>query len=138
MRIGQLARLSGVSTRLLRYYEEQGLLRAERDSNDYRRYGPEAPELVARIRGLLAAGLSTDVIRGLLPCAPPGTGLGLVPCDAVRDTLREQLSRTDADIAELLRSREVLAGYSAATEERSRSVGGEFVLSLPTSRAATG
>ncbi len=75
MLIGELARRTGVSTRLLRYYEEQGLLRSERDSNGYRRYGPEAVDRVRRVRELLATGLNTDAIRTVLPCtrsAGPG------------------------------------------------------------------
>lgn len=36
MRIGELARTTGVSTRALRYYDEQGLLPAERLTNGYR------------------------------------------------------------------------------------------------------
>lgn len=39
MRIGELAELAGVSTRSLRYYEAQGLLRARRAANGYREYG---------------------------------------------------------------------------------------------------
>ena len=36
--IGQLSKLAGVSTRTLRYYEDQGLLASARDKNGYRRY----------------------------------------------------------------------------------------------------
>ena len=116
MLIGELSRRTGVSTRLLRYYEEQGLLTPDRDGNGYRRYCPDTADTVVRIRGLLAAGLSSDVIRNLLPCAP-GTGPGLVPCDEVLGTLREQLAAMDASIAELQRRREALACVQQATDE---------------------
>ena len=67
MLIGELAHRTGVSQRSLRYYEQQGLLSAERDVHGYRRYGSDSVRTVARIRALLAMGLSTDVIRGVLP-----------------------------------------------------------------------
>jgi hypothetical protein len=38
MRIGELRRRTGVSERLLRYYEEQGLLRPQRRPSGYREY----------------------------------------------------------------------------------------------------
>jgi DNA-binding transcriptional MerR regulator len=67
VRIGELSRLTGVPARMLRYYEEQGLLRPGREENGYRWYGPGTAEVVRQIRGLLDAGLSTDVIRRILP-----------------------------------------------------------------------
>ncbi|MFF2806632.1 MerR family transcriptional regulator [Streptomyces sp. NPDC058000] len=68
MRIGELARTTGVTTRALRYYEEQGLLRPERSANGYRSYGEGAVRVVANIRLLLAAGLTTDDLRLLDGC----------------------------------------------------------------------
>jgi hypothetical protein len=42
MRIGELSRRTGVPTRMLRYYEEQDLLRPEQAANNYRCYSPLA------------------------------------------------------------------------------------------------
>ncbi|PHQ49659.1 MerR family transcriptional regulator [Streptomyces cinnamoneus] len=118
MRIGELSRRTGVSTRLLRYYEEQGLLKAERDANGYRRYGPAAVERVVRIRELLAGGLTTEAIRDLLPCAQGGPGL--MPCDHSAQVLGDQLSRVDEQMAELRRKREALMCVTEAMETRRR------------------
>lgn len=71
MRIGDLARATGVNARLLRYYEQQGLLPADRSDNGYRHYAPDAVERVGRIRALLASGLPTKLIREVLPCTGP-------------------------------------------------------------------
>ena len=38
MKIGELSERTNVPTRMLRYYEEQGLLSSERRSNGYRDY----------------------------------------------------------------------------------------------------
>ncbi|MFD4995717.1 MerR family transcriptional regulator [Streptomyces buecherae] len=115
MRIGELARRTGVSTRLLRYYEEQGLLRSERDSNDYRHYAPEAVERVRRIRELLATGLNTEAIRTVLPCTH-SAGPGVRDCAHFTDIVDGQLSKLDDDIAELQRRRAALTDYAALSD----------------------
>ncbi|MFI1257269.1 MerR family transcriptional regulator [Streptomyces netropsis] len=112
MRIGELSRRTGVSPRLLRYYEGQGLLVSERDSNDYRRYGAAAVERVTRIRELLAGGLTTEAIRDLLPCAQGGPGL--LACEHSVQVVDEQLSRVDEQLAELARKREALLEVTSA------------------------
>ncbi|MFC4063073.1 MerR family transcriptional regulator [Planomonospora corallina] len=112
MRIGELSRRTGVSPRLLRYYEEQGLLHPERDGNGYRRYRPEAVERVARIRELLAAGLPTHTIRDFLPCAENGPEPS--GCARYLDMLDSHRSRLARDIAELQRRYRALTGYTAA------------------------
>ena len=65
MRIGELAERSGASVRSLRYYEEQGLLAADRSSGGHRHYPPPAVERVALIQQLFAAGLSSRTITEL-------------------------------------------------------------------------
>ncbi|MEU7632417.1 MerR family transcriptional regulator [Nocardia sp. NPDC049220] len=62
MRIGKLAERTGVSRRLLRYYEEQGLITPSRALNGYREYGESHVQVVQQITGLLDAGLPTRII----------------------------------------------------------------------------
>ncbi|MEV8443443.1 MerR family transcriptional regulator [Actinosynnema sp. NPDC051121] len=68
MRIGELARATGVSTRALRFYEEQGLLDAGRAPNGYRHYGPDAVARVHSIRYLLAHGLTLEDVVHFRHC----------------------------------------------------------------------
>jgi DNA-binding transcriptional MerR regulator len=114
MRIGELSRTTGASHRMLRYYEQQGLLDAHRGENGYRHYDDDAPVTVAQIRGLLAAGISTNVIRDILPCAR-GTTPTLTPCPDLLATLEAELGDIDARIACLRRHRASLRAYLDAT-----------------------
>jgi len=68
VRIGELAARAGASARQVRFYEAQGLITSARLSNNYRDYDETALARVQQIRGLLAAGLSTQLIRAILPC----------------------------------------------------------------------
>jgi DNA-binding transcriptional MerR regulator len=72
MRIGELARRTGVSTRALRYYEEQGLLRSDRTSGGQREYAEGAELYVRFFQQMYAAGLSSSRIAELLPCFSTG------------------------------------------------------------------
>ncbi|MEV0386407.1 MerR family transcriptional regulator [Nonomuraea sp. NPDC050643] len=91
MRIGDLSRRTGVHERLLRYYEEQGLLHPERRPSGYREYRDEDIDTVRRIRSLLAAGLNTSTIATILPCLRDD-GDRLIPTcsDLVADLHRER------------------------------------------------
>lgn len=72
MRIGELARRTGVSVRALRYYEEQGLLDPERSRSGQRLYPESAVEKVVFFQDMYAAGLSSRRIVELLPCVDTG------------------------------------------------------------------
>jgi DNA-binding transcriptional MerR regulator len=106
LRVGDLAARTGVGPRLLRYYENQGLLDAARSSTGQRLFEPTAVEQVRCIRQLLEAGLPTRVIRELLGCIrEPGR---LEPCAV--PTLVEHLRAHDERIAGLLGTRHALQG----------------------------
>ena len=115
MRIGELARVTGVSAFLLRYYEAQGLLAPIRTDNGYRSYDDDEATTVDRVRGLLEAGLSTKEIRQLLPCATSSTP-ELEPCAEVLELLRARMSRLSDRIDGLRRSRDALRTYLSVTE----------------------
>src|ERR1043165_314951 len=116
MKIGELVERTGVNHRLLRYYEEQGLLGSFRPGGGGpRHYGDDAPETVRRIRALLAAGLSTAVIRDVLPCAT-GDGLDFDFAACTLETLRVHLTGIDERLTELRRTRGALAGLIERTE----------------------
>ncbi|MER7078290.1 DNA-binding transcriptional regulator, MerR family [Saccharopolyspora antimicrobica] len=68
MRIGELADASGVSTRSLRYYEQQGLIRSERTPGGWRDFDSSMVERVVMIQHLFAAGLSSSTVDEVLPC----------------------------------------------------------------------
>jgi DNA-binding transcriptional MerR regulator len=117
MLIGELSRQTGVHTHQLRYYEAQGLLEPDRASNGYREYTPDAVLTVTQIRRLLDAGLSTEEIGFMLPCAT-GTGPDLEPCSELLTALRARLQKLDEHIDTLTRSRQTLHDYIDTTERR--------------------
>ena len=66
MKIGELSERTGIPTRMLRYYEEQGLLTSERSANGYRSYDETDVERATRARGLVQAGLTTRLAKVVL------------------------------------------------------------------------
>lgn len=113
MQIGELSERTGVSVRLLRYYEEQRLLSPERAANGYRTYRASDIEVVRQVRLLLAAGLSTQVIAWLLPCVR-AEGQRLVLCVEMAEDLKDERSRIDRQIEALTTSRNMLNDVIAA------------------------
>jgi DNA-binding transcriptional MerR regulator len=112
MRIGELAERTGVSRRLLRYYEEQGLLTPSRAVNGYREYGDAHVHVVLQIAGLLDAGLPTRIIQQLLPCLDkPETIYVPDVTPEMIATLRREQARLSERIDCLTRNRGAIADY---------------------------
>jgi DNA-binding transcriptional MerR regulator len=68
MRIGELSARTGVSQRSLRYYEEHGLLHADRSANGWRVYREAAVPRVRKIAEMLGNGLTIEGVRELADC----------------------------------------------------------------------
>jgi DNA-binding transcriptional MerR regulator len=110
MKIGELSRRSGVSIRMLRYYEAEGLLTPSRTSGGYRTYDEADEETLARMRLLSSAGLTLDSIRKLLPCVRSEQPT-FTPCAELRAILHRQVELIDARMDALDRSRQILARF---------------------------
>ncbi len=123
MLIGQLAKRTGITERLLRYYEKAGLLTSSRRANGYRDYDDGAEQTVRQIRALLAAGLPTMLIKQVLPCAQEDGSLR--PCPGILNRPRAQLARLDRRAAELADARQALRHAIAVTEQRKPGRGAE-------------
>jgi len=112
MKIGELSARTGIPTRMLRYYEQQGLIDAPRAGNGYRDYTDAAVDRAERVRGLVQAGLSTRMTKIVLDieqqCAD-----GLPP-ECSRELAAElaaELSALEDRLACLTKSRDAVAEY---------------------------
>ena len=110
MKIGELSRRTGVSVRMLRYYEAEGLLAPQRTDSGYRDYGAAEEETVRRIKMLGAAGMTLETIQQLLPCVRSNDP-EFTPCNNLRRILAEQVGLIDERIETLSQSRTILAGF---------------------------
>ena len=104
MQIGKLAALTGVSIRMLRYYESEGLLHPARTDAGYRSFTSEDVDIVRRILILNGAGFTLPVVRLLLNCIHSETE----PCEALKIKVREQLDLVEYQFKTLHKSRELL------------------------------
>jgi DNA-binding transcriptional MerR regulator len=110
MKIGELAKRTGVSIRMLRYYEAEGLLNPTRATNGYRHYGQGEIRTVERIKLLGSAGMTLATIKQFLPCVR-GEGPVFEPCDELRNVLHEQIKLADQKAAKLAQSRAILESF---------------------------
>ena len=105
MTIGTLSRRSGVSVKVLREYEDLGLIyTVGRSAGNYRLFGPEALWCVGVIGTLRGLGLTVAEIRDLAgsylqrPGEPVGPRLA-----AVLSAVRARTEQRIAELGELLR-----------------------------------
>ena len=98
MNIGRASKLSGVSTKMIRYYESIGLLAAPaRTKNNYRAYTAQHLARLSFIRRARALGFSIDQVQELLELADQKD----ISCKAVDAIAREHLAEIDRKLRDL-------------------------------------
>ncbi|MFE3377952.1 MerR family transcriptional regulator [Streptomyces anulatus] len=116
MFIGELSKRTGVSTRSLRYYEQQGLLRPQRRASGYREFSEPDVAAVRRIRILLAAGLNTELIREVLPCMAEEGAILAPTCEEMAQDLKHERERMGRSIEHLQAAHSMLGSIIHAGE----------------------
>lgn len=110
-KIGDVAARAGVATRLVRYYEQQGLVDVRRSGNGYRQYTDADVARVARIAGLVQAGLPTRLVKVLLDAEDAATRNEATCPREVAEQLAAELAGLEARIECLARSRDTIRSY---------------------------
>ncbi|MFE4831793.1 MerR family transcriptional regulator [Streptomyces sp. NPDC056672] len=120
MRIGELAARAGATARQVRFYEARGLITSVRGPNNYRDYDEATLARVQQIRELLEAGLSTQLIRAILPCLEsprdPIVFEG-VTAETVA-ALEQERDRLTHRVDVLTRNRDAVANYLTELRQR--------------------
>jgi MerR family transcriptional regulator, copper efflux regulator len=92
MRIGEIARITGLKPGAVRYYESIGLLpEPEREPSGYRNYDDDALERLRFVTGARTLGLSLDEIADVIAAGAPDR----VCCEHVVQLLEAQRDRID-------------------------------------------
>ena len=98
MRIGELARTTGFSTKTIRYYEAVGVLPAPRRSaSGYRLYGGGGRDRLEFVRKAKRLGLSLEEIKGILQVHDRDRAT----CEHVRRLVDQKLEEVDQLVEDL-------------------------------------
>jgi Predicted transcriptional regulators len=103
LRIGELAKATGVSVRALRHYDGHGLLASTRAGNGYRLFQPQAIDQVRQLQRLLGAGFSLEEIKTFPDCMRLIEGAKACPQTSALH--RKRLAMLEKQITELERRR---------------------------------
>jgi DNA-binding transcriptional MerR regulator len=105
MRIGEVARHSGVSVQAVRLYERLGILpRARRLRSGYRDYSAEAPEMVSAIKRAQRLGFSLGEIKSMIDLRSAQRNRS----EQARRLAQAKLDGLEAEIARLQTQRQTI------------------------------
>jgi len=107
MRISEVARRAGVTTKSVRYYESMGLVTSRRLANGYRDYDEHQARLVAEVRALSRLGMRLEQTRPFVDCLVAGHDSGDDCPDSIA-TYRRAIADMTGRIEELEARRSAL------------------------------
>lgn len=114
LKIGEVARLTGIGIESLRFYEKSGLLgRPGRTQSGYRLYDEGVLQRLDFIKRSQVLGFSLDEIKRIIADKEAGKR----PCREVREIVRRRLSELDEKLKEMRRHRRELGAAFAQWEE---------------------
>ena len=112
MRIGELARASGLAVETVRYYEKEGLIAAPpRSPAGYRDYSEQTLHYLNFIRSAKAVGFSLKECRDLLAIF---VSRDAHTCAEVKDLSEEKLTQLEQQMEALQRMHQTLKAISDA------------------------
>lgn len=114
MQAKDAAKRLGITQRMLRHYENSGLMEVHRSENGYRIYSESDIRRAGRIRDFIATGFSTREIRAMAAClADEGAG----PCEGGIEKMLEKLEHIDRLQADLDARREAVLARIAELKD---------------------
>lgn len=114
LKIGEVARLSGIGIEALRFYERSGLLgRPGRTTSGYRVYDGAVLQRLDFIKRAQILGFSLDEIKRIIADKQAGNS----PCREVREIVRHRLAELDERMKEMRRYRNELGEALVRWEE---------------------
>lgn len=112
LKIGEVARMTGLSIDTVRFYEKERLLGSVPRSAGIRRYDRDAVRRLAFVRKAAALGFSLAEIRGLLALRVSGR----TTCASVRIRASAKIADVENRIAELTRVRDALVHLASTCD----------------------
>ncbi|WP_169083991.1 MerR family transcriptional regulator [Paenibacillus sp. PL91] len=119
MKISELSRITGVSTRSIRHYEKKKIVTAVRLENDYREFDYSAVKRIRTIQLYLGLGLTTEQIEEILKCEDNGPS-EYEFCEEMLETYQEKLDQINRQINALAVVKNRLENQIIQTKEKGR------------------
>lgn len=116
LKIGEVAQLSGLPVKTVRYYDEIGLLTptVERSQSQYRLFHPEVLNRLAFIKRSQSLGLNLKEIQQILQVHDHGQ----LPCGEVKHHLEAKVSEINQQIEALMLLKTELQGILSGWQEQ--------------------
>ena len=120
LKIGEVAKRTGIGIETLRFYERSGLLsQPARTEGGYRLYDSEALDTLEFIKRAQTLGFTLEEIKRIIAESRSGQS----PCDEVREIVRRRLAELDERLEQMQRYREALARTLNEWDKRGKSDG---------------